>query len=364
MKSNLIIALLNLLNVRKIGPQKIRNLTTKYNDIEQIFSLSITELCSVDGIDQKSAQAILAYKDFDFGKKLFEETQKKNINIVCFWDKTYPQLLKKIYDPPVVIFSIGKPIKYKEDAVAIVGTRTATQYGKRIAKSIAAELSEKNITIISGLARGIDTIAHSATVQNKKRTIAVLGNGLDIIYPSENHKLAQNIVEKGTIISEFPLGTKPEAGNFPQRNRIISGLAHATIIVEAGDRSGAILTALNAVDQNREVFAVPGRITDKQSLGCNRLIRNGAIPYHNTEQVLDNISSRLFKPISPMQQSIRLDLSKRERTVIKHLSDEPIQVDVLCNKSGIEVTALLGILLSLELKGAVAQVGGKQFVLA
>jgi len=304
MKYKQIVALLNLLNVSKIGSQKVRSLVSKFKDVEQVFSLSTSELCGVAGIDLKSAQVIQSYNNFDFGQKLLEKSYQQNINVVTYWDKDYPLLLKKIYDPPVLLFSIGK------------------------------------------------------------RTLAVLGSGLDIIYPSENYKLAQNIIEDGTIISEFPLGTKPEAGNFPKRNRIISGLCHATIVVEAGDRSGAILTALNAVDQNREVFAVPGRVTDKQSLGCNRLIRNGAIPFQNAEQIFQNISNRLFNPMTPIQQSIRLDLSKREQAVVKHLSDEPIHVDVLCNKSGIEVTALLGILLSLELKGAVAQVGGKQFVLA
>ncbi len=364
MKIDQIAGIFNLLNVPKVGPQKVRNLVSKFNASESIFSLTEQELCSVEGIDQKSAKAIRSYKDFDIGKKLVNKTVSCSIRTYTLWDKEYPQLLKKIYDPPVLLFTIGKPLKIKEDAVAIVGTRSFTQYGKRVTKKLATDLSSKNIVIVSGLARGIDTVAHTATVQNKQRTIAVLGSGLDIIYPAENRKLAESILENGTIVSEFPIGTKPEASNFPKRNRIISGLCHATVVVEAGNKSGAILTALNAVDQNREIFAVPGRIDDKQSLGCIRLIRNGAIPIQNGEQVIDNIKNQLYHPIAHVQQNIILDLTNEEQKVFKYLSNDPIHIDLLSEKSGIGVTSLLGVLLSLELKGAIMQIGGKQFVVS
>jgi DNA processing protein len=364
MKIDQIASIFNLLNVPKVGPQKVRNLVSKYNTPANIFSLTEQELCGVEGIDLKSAKAIRSYKGFDIGKKLVAKTISFGIRTYTLWDKEYPQLLKKIYDPPVLLFTIGKPLKIKEDSVAIVGTRSFTQYGKRVAKILATDLSSKNIVIVSGLARGIDTVAHTATVQNNKRTIAVLGSGLDIIYPSENRKLVENILENGTIVSEFPIGTKPEASNFPKRNRIISGLCHATIVVEAGNKSGAILTALNAVDQNREIFAVPGRIDDKQSQGCIRLIRNGAIPVQNGEQVIDNIKNQLYHAIAPVQQKIILDLTNEEQKVFKYLSNDPIHIDSLSEKSGIGVTLLLGLLLSLELKSAVVQIGGKQFVVS
>ena len=364
MKIEQIAAIFNLLNVPKIGVQKVRNLVSKINSPEKIFTLSERELCRIEGIDQKSARAIRSFKDFDIGKKLADKTISHDMAILTLWDKEYPQLLKKIYDPPVLLFTIGKPLKAKEDTVAIVGTRTSTQYGKRVTIKLATELSSKKIIIVSGLASGIDTFAHTATVQNKQRTIAVLGSGLDIIYPSVNRRLADKILENGTIISEFPIGTKPEASNFPKRNRIISGMCHATIVVEAGNKSGAILTALNAVDQNREIFAVPGRIDDQQSLGCIRLIRNGAIPVQNGEQVIDNIKNRLYNPITSVQQNIKLDLTNEEQKVVKYLSNDPMHIDSLSEKSGIGVTSLLGTLLSLELKGAITQISGKQFVLS
>jgi len=262
--------------VPKIGRYRVRLLVSNMGMDINPFELSIKELCTVNGIDKKSAQQIKNYKDFDFGIQELEAAAKSRISIVSFWDDHYPMLLKKIYNPPVILYCKGQPLQYKEDVVAIVGTRRFTPYGKSVTQKLTSDLISNNITIVSGLARGIDTIAHKTTVEGGGRTISVLGSGMDVMYPAENKKLAEEICKKGTLISEFKLGTKPDRGNFPQRNRIISGLAHATVVVEAGDRSGAILTALNAVDQNRDIFSVPGRITDKQSIGANRLIRNGA----------------------------------------------------------------------------------------
>ena len=187
--------------------------------------------------------------------------------MVTYWDDAFPLLLKKIYDAPVLLYIKGQPLKEKEDCVAIVGTRRFTPYGKSAAQTIAKDLASRNISVVSGLARGIDTIAHKIAVQTGVRTLAVLGSGLAVIYPGENRRLAEDICQKGTLISEFPLGTQPDRGNSPRRNRIISGLSHATVVAKAGNRSGAILTALNTVDQNWDVFAVPGRINDLQSVG-------------------------------------------------------------------------------------------------
>lgn len=357
-----LINIINLLNVPKIGPQKVLALISKYKNVENYFNISERELCSIDGLEQKSVKAIKSYTDFDFGKRIVDHSNTLGIKIITFWDDNYPELLKRIYDPPVLIFTKGKDLSSNEDTVAIVGTRSATQYGRRVAQELARDLSNNKISIVSGLARGIDTVAHSSTVSNNMRTIAVLGSGIDVIYPSENKKLAEKIIEDGTLVSEFPIGVKPEAGNFPRRNRIISGLSHATIVIEAGNKSGAILTALNAIDQNREVFAVPGRIDDKQSLGCNRLIKNGAIPVKNGSDVINQIKSRLFNPIDVQQESINFDLSDEERKIYDLLANDPIHIDSLQEISGRSITHLLNILLSLELKGAIVQIVGKQFV--
>ena len=359
-----LVNLINLLNVPKIGQQRIRLLVSHLGLDINPFELSIKELCTVNGIDKKSAEQIKKYSDFDFGIRELETTIQKGISIVSFWDDHYPMLLKKIYSPPVILYWKGQPLQYKEDAVAVVGTRRFTPYGKSVTQKLTSDLVSKNISIVSGLARGIDTIAHKSAVAGGGRTISVLGSGLDVIYPGENRKLVEEICEKGTLISEFPLGTKPDRGNFPQRNRIISGLAHATVVVEAGDRSGAILTALNAVDQNRDIFSVPGRITDKQSVGANRLIRNGAIPVYSGEEIIREINPRLFNPVKSVQKAISIELTDQERMIIQNLGHDPVHIDELANSVDMKITALLQILLKLELKNAVQQIGGKQFVRA
>ena len=347
-----------------IGRHRVRLLISNMGMDFNPFELSIKELCTVNGIDKKSAEQIKNYKDFDLGIQELEAAAKSRISIVSYWDDHYPMLLKKIYNPPVILYCKGQPLQYKEDVVAIVGTRRFTPYGKSVTQKLTSDLISNNITIVSGLARGIDTIAHKTTVEGGGRTISVLGSGLDVLYPAENKKLAEEICKKGTLISEFKLGTKPDRGNFPQRNRIISGLAHATVVVEAGDRSGAILTALNAVDQNRDIFSVPGRITDKQSIGANRLIRNGAIPVYSGEEIIREVNPRLFNPVKSVQKHISIELTDDERMIIQNLGQDPVHIDELANSVDMNITALLQILLKLELKNAVQQIGGKQFVRA
>ncbi len=356
--------IINLLQVPGLGPHRIRGMISTFSLETDFFQLSIKELCSVPDINQKTARSIKEYSRFEFSLGELERARKLNTNIVSFYENSYPQLLQKIYDPPVLLYVRGNSLRQDEDCVAIVGTRTMTEYGKEIAAAISKELTGLGITIVSGLARGVDTTAHRTCVESGGRTIAVFGTGVDRIYPAENKALADKIFERGAIVSEFPFGTKPDAPNFPRRNRVISGLCHATIIIEAGTKSGAILTALNAVDQNREVFAVPGRLTDKQSIGCNRLIRNGAIPFSSVDRLLEHIQSRMNHPLKPVQQSLVLDLTHDEIAILEHLNSDPLHIDDLSAKVGVGVSQLLTSLLQLELKGAVVQLSGKHFVRA
>lgn len=362
MKSEQLIPLLNLLNVHGLGPQKVRSLVNTFSDIESIFSLPIKKLCRADGIDVKSARAIRKYLDPSFGEREMGRVEKSKVNIVTFWDPEYPFLLKKIYDPPVLLYCKGQPLNREEDAVSVVGTRSTTPYGRSTTKKLVQELAGGGITIVSGMARGIDSVAHREALNSGVKTVAVLGCGVDIIYPSENRKLYQRIINHGTVVSEFPLKSKPDAGNFPQRNRIISGLSHGTVVVEAGNKSGAILTALNAVDQDRDVFAVPGRINDEQSFGCLRLIRNGAIPVESGARVMEHIQSRMFHPRQMKQQKLKLDLTNEEQKLYRLLSHSPLHIDELAKKAKLTVTHTLTTILAMELKGAVVQLGGKQFV--
>ena len=364
MKERDLIPLLQLTEVSGLGPSRIRSLLQALGGPRNVFEASLPELCRVDGIDIKLAQNINRYRPTSFAQDQIEKADKFSAQILTFRDEGYPTLLKKIYDPPVLLFIKGSFKERDEDALAIVGTRVPSFYGRKVAKDITEGLASAGLTIVSGFARGIDTVAHQAALSVEGRTIAVLGNGLDITYPPENQKLLPLLEEYGAVISEFPFGTKPDAVNFPRRNRIISGLCHGIIVVEAGNRSGSLLTAFNAVDQNREVFAVPGRLTDKMSIGCLRLIRHGAIPVESTQQILDIVNPKLKYPIQPVQIQLKLDLSKNEMAIYTVLSDEPKHVDRIVEETKLDPSFVLTLLLGLELKGAVTQLSGKQFVKA
>jgi len=354
--------LLNLLNIPGLVPQRVRALVSHFKNPDSVFKLSKSELCWVEGIDIKLAEAICGYRDYDYGVHEWERAETLQVRILTFWDPDFPVLLKKIYDSPVLLYVKGQPLQSKEDCVAVVGTRSMTAYGRRVTSKIVSDLVTSGVVIVSGLARGVDSLAHRKALDCGGRTIAVLGNGIDITYPRENATLARDICQQGTLISEFPIGTKPDAVNFPQRNRIISGLSHGTVVVEAGTHSGAILTALNALDQNRDVFAVPGRITDKMSIGCNRLIRNGAEPVQSGVDVLTSVQNRFFTPLQPRQQAIQLEFSQREKMLLDSLSEQPRHIDEIVHLTNMDVTEALALLLTLELKGAVMQLTGKQFV--
>ncbi|MEE8335539.1 MAG: DNA-processing protein DprA [Candidatus Neomarinimicrobiota bacterium] len=362
MNHNSIPSLLNLINTKRLGPLRVRMLVSHFKSPENVFRASRSELCRVDLIDEGTAAAILNYKDHDFGKLELNRAEKINVKIVTLWDENYPFLLKKTHAAPVLLYCRGLPLKKKEDNLAVIGSRKITDYGIKTTTRLVSELCRSGLSITSGLAVGVDSVAHKTALKYQGRTLAVLGNGIDFIYPPQNKKLARKICENGTIISEFFIGADPDPGNFPRRNRIISGLSHGTLVIEAGNRSGSILTALMAIDQNRDVFAVPGRISDKMSIGCNRLIRNGAIPVESGEDIIKNLQNCLFFPIKEHQQTLKLKLNKREKTLVGLLSKGPQHIDRLVKKADQDTASVLTTLLELELKGVVIQLRGKQFI--
>ena len=246
--------LINLAAIPNVGPTRIRALVAHFKSTEDIFKASVKELTSVNGIEFKTAKNIKDYSNFQYGEQQLKRVEKEGVEIIDFWNECYPENLKKIYDPPAFLYVKGTLLKQDKFSISIVGTRLPSNYGKLVAEKIAKELAQKGLVIVSGLARGIDTISHWAALKAGGRTLAVMGSGLDYIYPGENKKLAEQIVQQGAIISEFPMGTEPDAVNFPRRNRIISGLSLGTIVVEAGVKSGALLTANYALEQNREIF--------------------------------------------------------------------------------------------------------------
>ncbi|MDZ7271042.1 MAG: DNA-processing protein DprA [candidate division KSB1 bacterium] len=356
-------ALLRLSAVPGVGPSRLRALVGRFQSPEAVFRASIADLVSVEGIDKVIARNIRAYRDDGFAREQLSRLNRHGASIVTFWDAHYPRLLKSISDPPAFLFVRGTLRVEDNQAVAVVGTRSPTEYGRLVAARICAELSAQGVTIVSGLARGIDTEAHKATLQAGGRTIAVLGSGVDVIYPPENRSLAKRIIEQGALVSELPMGAGPDAPNFPRRNRLISGMTLGTLVVEAGDTSGALITANVALEQNREVFAVPGGIFSPKSRGTNRLIQEGAKLVMCPEDVLAELRPQLPSLArEARRQETGPALTDLEKKVLASLSAEPTHIDVISKTNGLAPAQTLTVLLSLELKDLVRQLAGKMFV--
>jgi len=357
--------LLKLAAVPGIGPNRLRALISHFETPTAVLEASAHELAQVEGIDKKIALNIVKSRDDEeFVEEQLSKLNKVNARIVTFWDKEYPENLKRIYDPPAFLFVRGSFSEKDKYSIAVVGTRSPTNYGKLIADKFSKELAEQGIPIVSGLARGIDTIAHAAAVKANERTIAVIGSGVDVIYPPENKKLAEKIIDTGAIVSEFDMGAKPDAMNFPRRNRIISGIALGTLIVETAVDGGAMITAQFALDQDREVFAVPGNITEKRSSGTNRLIKEGnAKLVQNVDDILCELELKLRPIIKKEKEKVdTTNLSLFEMKILDVLSDDPLHIDRIAELADLSTSDALVQLLSLEFKGLVRQMAGKMFV--
>ncbi|MGC9520893.1 MAG: DNA-processing protein DprA [Anaerolineae bacterium] len=347
--------------VRGIGPVRLQALIEQFGDVEAAWTASEGAL-RTSKLDQRSlANLLRVRREIDLDREL-ARVDRLGVHVLTSSSPDYPQLLAQIPDAPPVLFVRGDLAPADEWSVAMVGTRKASSYGREVARRLAGELAQSGVTIVSGLARGIDGVAHRAALEAGGRTIAVLGSGVDHIYPAEHRKLAAAIAENGAVISDYPLGTRPEGQNFPPRNRIISGLSLATIVVEAGLRSGALITADFALDQGRDVFAVPGSILSPGSAGCNRLLRDGAHVLTETRDVLEVL--RLDQ--LPEKQAARAILPETptEAAVFERLSSEPCHLDEISRLSGIPVSVVSSTLVMMELKGMVRQVGGLQYVRA
>lgn len=356
-----------LLSVERIGPAKIRSLLSKFRNLHNILDASNNELQEVEGISKELSsriKKISSHKDEmkSFVEKELTKLKKIGGRIITVWDEDYPPLLKKIYDPPLILYLKGNFDERDQYSIAVVGTRSPTNYGKIQAERIVTALAEQGITIVSGLARGIDSIAHKTALKNRSRTIAVVGSGLDVIYPPENKKLFEEISENGVIISEFALGTKPDAVNFPKRNRIISGISLGTLVVETGINGGAMQTARLALDQNREVFAIPGNIGVRQSEGTNLLIQRGeAELITSAEDILTELELKLKPVIGKNIPKPEKDLNMFEEKIYNSLTNEPLHIDKIAELTNLSTSDCLVHLLSLEFKGLVKQLPGKVF---
>jgi len=356
--------LLRLSVIPGIGSKKIRTLIARFKTPAGVFKASYRELLQIEGVSKLLATNIKKNHNDKYVSTQLDLLKKDQARIISYWDDEYPVLLKKIDDPPVLLFVKGELRQNDKKCIAIVGTRNSSTYGKLVTERFARELALKDFTIVSGLARGIDTIAHKTVLSVGGNTIAVLGSSVDIIYPEENLKLSQAITGQGAVISEFPMGTKPEAVYFPRRNRIIAGICLATLVIEAGKKSGALITADRALEQGRDVFAVPGNINNPKSYGCNDLIQQGAKLVRSVDDILEEFSFATEKTKSIEERLSHIPLSKDEEKIFRLLSNEPIHIDQISEQSGLPTAQVLGVLLSLELKNLVKQIVGKNFVRA
>jgi DNA processing protein len=353
----LVEAFVDLLSVLKMNEARLKNLLVMFGTPEKVFSADIGELVTVPGIDEELAQRIKSYRRDAETEKRIALAKEVGIETVSYQDQHYPKNLKEVPHSPPVLFIRGEIKKEDECALAIIGTRKATHQGKMAAEKFGRELAEQGITVVSGLARGVDTAAHRGAV-GAGRTIAVLGCGIDVSYPPENKGLLEEIVKHGAVVSEFNLGTPPVALNFPKRNRIISGLSLAVIAVEAGKSSGVLSTVNWALDQGREVFALPGSVMSLASEGTNQLIKDGAKPVTSIDDVLEEmkLTKRILKP------EIALHLTEDEIHLVGLLSEKPLNVDQIMELMGRPISEVLTKLLELEMKGAIRQLPGKVYI--
>ncbi len=352
-----------LTEVSDVGPVTARKLLAVYKTPEAVFNAPYKELCGIDFIKAKKAKNIKEYSGWAKIDIQMKKIESKKIRVVTLSDNDYPEMFRNMEDAPVMFYAKGGMQKEDRFAIAIVGSRKYSPYGKFAAEKMASDLSALGFTIVSGMARGIDTLAHIAAIKSGGRTVAVLGSGLDVPYPPENKMLIEKISDSGCVVSEFPPGAKPDKENFPRRNRLISGLSMGVVVIEATSDSGSLITAQYAADQGKEVFAVPGNINSANSAGTNRLIKDGAKLVQGVEDIVEELAPVLKGFIKTKDKS-KIELTDEERRLCDIMTAEPRHVDMLSRESGMPSSRVLGILLSLELKGVARQAEGKKFFLA
>jgi len=358
---------LKLTLVQGLGAVVLNRLLARFGSPDEIFGTSVGELCSVEGVSRQLARAILDAAETDVRGHL-ELAEDLGVNIIPITDDRYPINLRYIHDPPVLLYVKGSIRREDALAVAIVGTRRATHYGIKRAEELSGGLAAAGFCIVSGLAVGIDSAAHRAALRARGRTIAVLGCGLACIYPHRNEDLARSIVENGALVSELPLTTPPDRNNFPPRNRLISGLSLGVLAVEAPRRSGALITVRFAVEQGREVFAVPGPVDSPMTRGTHALIRDGAKLVESARDIIEGLGPLAEKITLPEEGEIsdarELALTEVEALIYKTLSHQPLTLSEIIEACGLPASTVMSTLTVLQMRHLAREVSGKRFVKA
>ena len=347
--------------IPQIGPLRFKKLCSYFNSLEKAWQASMDEFRKA-GLEEKVINVILEERNKINVEKEVEKLARENIEIVILSDENYPTLLKEIHQPPALLYVKGE-LKKDEFTIAIVGPRKVSSYGRQVAEQFSRELSQAGMTTVSGMALGVDNLVHRECLKLNNRTIAVLGSGIDqnSIYPSTNKKTAEAIIQRGAVISEYPFGTPPLKQHFPARNRIISGMSLATLVIEASEKSGALITANFSLEQNREVFAVPGSIYSLNSVGTNNLIKMGAKMATNAQEILDELNLSSAAKFSKAKEVI--PDNEQEEVILKKLleAEEPIHIDKLSKLTDISVTEISSVLTLMEMKGKVKNIGGMRY---
>ncbi len=346
-----------------IGPRTLANLLDRFGTASEVLQASPQDLAEVDGVGVLLSRRIRSNEFRDQALLVFSLCEDKDVRLLFPWELEFPRLLKELPDPPMMLYVRGQFVRTDALSIAVVGTRGSSQYGRGQAERFSRVLARAGLTIVSGLARGIDAAAHHGALEAGGRTIAVLSSGVTEIYPPQHLDLAERIAENGALISEMPPGSKPKKGMFPQRNRLISGLSLGTIVIEAAEQSGALITARLAGEQGREVFALPGLVTNPNSRGCHRLIRDGAHLIQDPEDVLDELGPMVEDVILSPDQTVRhaaeLQLNDQENAVLQAIDVQPTDINSIVVTSGLPVPRVLSTLSVLEMRRLVRRVSGQ-----
>lgn len=356
---------LAFVRVKGLGCTSFKKIADHFGDPTHAFSASEVELAQIPGLDREAIEGLLSFSEWDEIREELHSVSEAGARVVPFTDRHYPVRLRMIPDPPPILYGKGEIQEEDEKAVAVVGSRSASDYGMRVARDLCQGLASLGFTVVSGMARGIDGWAHEAALEAGGRTIAVLGSGVDVVYPPEHEGLYRRISESGAIVSELPMGTPPFSYNFPSRNRLISGLSLGVVIVEATEKSGSLITAGLALEQGREVFAVPGEAGASRSRGTHRLIRQGAKLVESVEDILEEIAPQLRGGAALAQKTapvfLPADMSPEAKKIFELVLAGPLQIDEVIQMSGHSAAKVSEVLLDLEIRGLIKQLSGKRF---
>ncbi|MEI9893583.1 MAG: DNA-processing protein DprA [Chthoniobacter sp.] len=345
-----------------VGPVRLRRLLEVFETPEQVLLARAAQLRAVDGIGQEVAEAIAHWQDkVDLAAEL-KRVADFGAKVITTESAEYPRMLREISNPPIVLYVWGELIERDQHALGVVGSRQTSHYGLECAKKLSYQLAYAGLTVVSGLARGIDTAAHQGALAAQGRTVAVIGSGLMDLYPPENQGLAEKIAASGAVVSEFPMTLPPSTQTFPYRNRIVAGWGSGLLVVEAGQKSGALITATQALEHGRLVYAVPGQIDRPTSAGSNRLIQQGAKLVTGAADILDDLSILFHEPSKKGPPATAPTLSSEEQTILSTIDAAETPLDWIVTKSGLPMPKVASTLLALEMKRLVKQLPGQQFV--